>query len=249
MALLIPPELAFGLTSNKFSSVVKFGQNTNISTSGEDIASQGGSIPYLTSATTMEIVSSDANDAAAGSGARTVRVYYLDGNWEDQYADVTMNGTNAVEITGDMLRPYRARVTSCGTSGGSNTGTLTIRPSGGGSTYLEIPASVGTTLFGAYTVPAGYEALLVQGTVHSESTKVSDFYLYTRANNLDPSAAPYAAWIQSDSILGVDGSEVWRGLGLGNPIPARTDLRVHCEPAANGTRAHCTFFLQLRKLY
>ena len=63
--------------------VHKWGHNTNVGTSFVPVTSSG-TYQTPTSAQALEILSSDANDAAAGTGARTVIVEGLDANWEYQ---------------------------------------------------------------------------------------------------------------------------------------------------------------------
>jgi len=46
----------------------------------------------------MELVSSSTSDTSAGTGARTVKVAYLDTSNNIQWTNVTMNGTTAVDL-------------------------------------------------------------------------------------------------------------------------------------------------------
>lgn len=56
-----------------------------------------------TTATALEILSSDANDTAAGTGARTVTVEGLDGSGNPLTETVSMNGTAAVALSNSFL--------------------------------------------------------------------------------------------------------------------------------------------------
>ena len=80
------------------SSVNKFGANSNVGTTEETIWTNGGNITWPAAAFTAYIVSSDAADTSAGTGARTVTVSGLDADYKDKTVSVTLNGTSTVAI-------------------------------------------------------------------------------------------------------------------------------------------------------
>jgi hypothetical protein len=51
----------------------KFGINGDVGTSPETVWAQGGTYSYLSAAAVMKISSSSTDDAAAGTGARTIK--------------------------------------------------------------------------------------------------------------------------------------------------------------------------------
>ena len=61
-------------------SVYKFGNNPVVADSVETIWAQGGLYSYLSAATVLKVSSSSTNDASAGTGARTVELFGLDGD-------------------------------------------------------------------------------------------------------------------------------------------------------------------------
>ena len=67
------------------------GHNDDIDNAVEDIWEPGGSYTFPSSAMQMEVVSSDAEDTAAGPGARTVMIHYLDSNYDEQ-TEVLIDG-------------------------------------------------------------------------------------------------------------------------------------------------------------
>jgi len=147
-----------------YSYGTKFGANPDIDTgTAEDVWWDGGDYTGFPTgaAETFEVLSDDANDTAAGTGARTVRVYTLDANYVEQEIDVTMNGLTGVVTTETGLRAARAKVMTAG-SGGTNAGTITVRHSTTTSNvFITIPPGAGNqTLIGATTVPADKEAVL-----------------------------------------------------------------------------------------
>lgn len=126
----------------------------------EDIWTGGGIYPWLTVASTLEIVSDSANDAAAGTGARTVRVFGLDANYVEHTELVTLNGVAAVALTNSYFRINGAIIASAG-SGKVNAGNLTIRDSGGGTTRAILQAGYGLSRQSQYTVPAGHTLMVI----------------------------------------------------------------------------------------
>ena len=148
-------------------TVFKFGYNNDVGNTKETIWEQGGLYSYPPSATIMTISSSSANDTAAGTGARTVEIFGLDGDYNEVNEVVTLNGQTPVNTTKSYFRINRGIVRSAG-SGGANAGTIYA---GTGTVTTGVPANVylsingdgdNQTLMGLWTVPAGYTAFLTK---------------------------------------------------------------------------------------
>lgn len=118
-------------------------------------------IPFMESATSVEIVSDSANDAAAGTGLRTVLIGYLDANYAPKTTVLTLNGTTPVAFP-ETVRAINLVVRSTsGTFRGTNIGNISIRDTGGlGKTYSYMLAGIGFAQSSNYTVPAGYTLLV-----------------------------------------------------------------------------------------
>ena len=187
---------ARGLTN--YDVVHKFGRNSAVGTSFVAI-SLVGNYQMPTTAQALEIISSDANDTAAGTGARVVTVQGLDANWAAISQDVPMNGTTAAALTTNMTRLYRAFVKESGTyatgSVGSHAGDITIRAAGGGASWSLLSSTDyarAQSELGAYSVPAGKSALVRNILVSVDSNKFVDVLLMHRAE-ADVVIAPYGA--------------------------------------------------------
>jgi hypothetical protein len=125
--------------------------------SAEDVWLAGGVYTgFLSAGGTVNVVSGDTADTAAGTGARTVRLLGLDANGNRASEDVTLNGTTPVTSTTEFLRLQRAYVLTAG-SGGTNTGVITIDTTVGDTVMATIGAADGQTLIAAYTIPAGFD--------------------------------------------------------------------------------------------
>jgi hypothetical protein len=137
-----------------------FGFNRDVdSASDEDLWSAGGNYNWLTSASIVEALSDDANDTSAGTGARTIQIWGLDANYDEQTEVISLNGTTAVDSANTYIRVFRAKVLTAG-SGGTAAGTITVRVDGGGSTVAEIPEGYNRTEMAVYTVPDSKTAYL-----------------------------------------------------------------------------------------
>ena len=115
-----------------------------------------------TAAETLEIVSDNANDTAAGTGAREVTLFGgLDANYDPLPPEVvTLNGLTPVVLTGSYLRTRSMRITDSGASR-TNEGTITLQVTGGGGAVRQkIRPDFGVSCSSHYTVPAGKTAQL-----------------------------------------------------------------------------------------
>jgi hypothetical protein len=124
----------------------KFGYNADVDVGTEVIASFGGTFTPMTTARTLSIVSTDANDdgAPAGTGANSVVVYGIDANRQAQTVVVTLNGTTPVVTTETWLGVNRIAIYLAG-SGLVNAGTITATATTDLTIQAQIPAGEGTT--------------------------------------------------------------------------------------------------------
>jgi hypothetical protein len=153
----------------------------------------------------LAVVSDNAADAAAGTGARTIQVNYLDVSGAEHYAQYALNGTNAVTIAAirdgaawaanitDCWRVQNSFVLTVGANG-QNVGNISICDSTNTYTtgipvtasliYGYISATHNISHHGFYTVPAGYRAqlkLVFANCVDASATvKYAKFYLGIR---------------------------------------------------------------------
>jgi autotransporter-associated beta strand protein len=82
------------------SVVTVFGYNPDVDTTEESIWPDGGTIPHPTVASVLSIVSTNAADDSAGTGARTVYIEGVNDNYEIVHETVTLDGTAANTYTG-----------------------------------------------------------------------------------------------------------------------------------------------------
>jgi hypothetical protein len=228
---------ASGWYGSNMKYVFKFGHNPDMDVSGtEDIWSAGGIYAfYPTSGVSIEALSSSASDASAGTGARTILVSGLDENGIEQLKTFTTNGTSTVSIDGSWMRVFRAYVLTSG-SAGTNVGNITIRQSGAGATAAHILADEGQTLQAIYTIPKGFNGLLLGG--HLSLGKAGDCEARLQIRT------PGGAWRTQvhhhsyQAQISMDGCVV-------ASIPALTDIRVNATTTTANTPISADFHLIL----
>lgn len=138
----------------------KYGWNLDIDSGvAETIWPQGGVFQETSGAEPVVLTSTDADDTAAGAGARTVRVYCIDEDWNEILETVTMNGTTGATTTTPCRYVNRLSVLSSGASNG-NEGVITASQQTSGIDLITIPANIGISQSCVYVVPNDTEAII-----------------------------------------------------------------------------------------
>ena len=147
-----------------------FGYQASVTTASIPVWENASAYTYPTSALTMTY-------ASTASETLTMTVTGLDANYAVVTDTVTFTaGTSGTATNGtQFFRINSMVVTSTGTLGGTNVGTITAK--NGGTTYAQIAIGVGKTQMAIYTVPAGFSFHLNRIDVFASNP-------YTSANNL-----------------------------------------------------------------
>lgn len=225
-----------------WSVVHKFGANYDLSTSVEDVWSVGGVYSYLTSASTLEVLSDDANDTSAGTGARSVTIQGLDANFKEISETVNLSGITPVSTANQYIRVNRMFVATTGTYGIGSAGDITLRVESGGATQAIIQETTadtiawdyGQTQLARYTVPAGKTAFISRVFLVGESNKRTDFAMFQR-RSADTVSAPFTAQRLVESWSGVSSGIDFQ---FDSPVvfPEKTDIyfQARLSSGANG---------------
>lgn len=175
----MPIWIAAGITDG-YSSVNKFGRNPDIDTATTPEDLWGGSGLYtgfpVSTSEPVEVLSSSANDAAAGTGLRTVTIQGLNQDWVQTSETLTLNGLTPVQSVNTYRRVHTMRGVTAG-SGGSNAGTITVRhATTEADVFLVMQIGYNQTNCAAYTIPAGYKGYLMSsfGTLRGTNTGTAD---------------------------------------------------------------------------
>lgn len=227
-----------------YTVVHKFGYNEAVGTTFEPITVGGiYRTPQSTSATTLRIKAGNANDTAAGSGARAVTLVGINASGAEITETLATAGTSASSnTTNSFMRLYRAYVSASGTyataTAGSHSAAIVIENSAGTETWGTIDATdfpKGQTNIGAYTVPTGYRAFIKNIHIYVEAAKPGTIIFFHRANILE-TAAPYTAMREAYTAVGVDGEDTITYDAPLGPYAASTDIGFMGK-VASGTAA------------
>lgn len=228
------------------SSVKKFGRNESVGTTYEPV-SVGGiyRTPQAAAATTVRIKSGgNANDTAAGSGAREVTIEGLDENFEVAIEAVATAGASASSsTTTTFTRIYRAYVSASGTYAtalaGSHAATIVVENTAGTEDWADIDATnfpSSQTEIAAFSIPAGATGFVKLRNVTVDSGNKIDLIFFSRTN-IDQTAAPYDAMRAQAILSGISGGgiEVFGDVAVPfGPYVGPTDVGFLAK-AASGT--------------
>jgi len=178
-----------------------FGNNDTVGNTYEDIHPDSGDINWLTTAGTVEVLSTNAADTSAGLGVRQVELHGLSATGADQDEVITMNGTTPVVSSLTYIRVNKLHNENVGTYGGSHQGNVTCRVTGGGVTLSVMKGEeglvdsgvqygLGEASNGYWTVPLGKVLYITDVTVNVQSSgnNTGDVILYEREGILNVSA-------------------------------------------------------------
>lgn len=158
------------------SAITLFGYNGDVDTTEESVWPDGGTVPHPTTASVLDIVSTSADDDAAGTGARTVFIEGLDNNYKVVSETVILDGTTDVVTVNSYLYINQFYVLTTGT-GGVNAGVITAKV--GATLYDLIALGYNQRTTAHYCVPAGFTAYLTTGVITagqvSGSTAITAF--------------------------------------------------------------------------
>lgn len=220
------------------SIIYKFGRNPAVGAT-EVIVAAGGFYGLPTIAQTVTITSSDVEDAfPSGDGARTVRIYGLDTNYDMIEETVNMGGTSI----GEYIRVYRAVVETSGSTHpttGGNLGIITIEQSVSGIEMILIPIKASQTQAACFTIPAGYIGLVwnADTTTGEGKDSVNSF----KVRCIECPDEPFKTASIRDNFQNVVGSQ-----NLIPPsFPEKTDIVFTSISSASGTAVSATFLIEL----
>ncbi len=245
----------FDINTGQFTGVgivQKFGRNADVGTTEEDIWSVGGKINWLQAATAVRIAAGgDANDTAAGTGAREITVVGLDENWLEVTETIATAGASASSATTTtFIRVNRIYVSQSGTYTGANAAAIVLENGAGGTTLGEVSFiaagsvnGLGQSQFGAYSVPDAKNAFLTIARVFVDGTKRADVRLFTR-DRADDVAAPFSSPRMMQEFPGLAGDESHE-FDTWIQIPERSDIWFSAVATASGTPIDVSFDLIL----
>lgn len=166
------------------TDIHKFGHAGSVPATLATLWNENNIYVYRTTATVMQVSSSDTDDTNGGAGAWTVMIEGLDGNYNPLMEVVTLNGQTQVATVGLFLRVFRMRALTGGASLW-NEGIIycgTGAPSSGKPAVVHglIEQFEGQSLMAFYTIPKGHTGYVSQTFITSAIAKAVNGGLYAR---------------------------------------------------------------------
>ena len=230
-----------------FRTVVVEGHNSTLDTADgdADLWGCGGNLSYLSVAETLNVVSTDANDTSAGTGARKVAILGLDASFNVISDVVTLDGTTPVESFVAFYRITGLFLLSAGSSL-TNEGTINFTSSISATLQGCIDPGYSQGVQGFFTLAAGTKGIIKQVELHCTrvgggQTPDVNFRMYVRspgANN------PWFVILERKMDTSVQ-DQLVVPFPLSNRLVAGADLRFTASTTVNVTeaRARVTFMI------
>jgi len=200
-----------------------------------DIAAVAKPYPNQSVGEQMTIVSTSASDTAAGTGARTIKLHYINAAGAYVHEIITLNGTTPVNtVATDIRFDQMISVQTNGTFGGNAAGTITLYKLATPATvYSQITAGNNVSMSSARMVPAGVDFWLKSITVSGTATKP----LSVRVTATCDHAGEYIAGVfQFTEVIELEDSVVSIVLPVPRKIPALSIIKgVAVSNTAGGT--------------
>ena len=241
MFLAVPydTQIAEGTVPNH-QPLIAAGMTPTVNNTRIDLWEPGGSYVFPPAGgIQMRIISSNAGDAAAGAGIRTVEVHYLDNAGAEQTTTLTMNGITGVTTTPtNIFRIQRMYALTAGANGVAS-GTIQLQNTAGTVTYAQITTGYTISRQLIWTVPAGFTGYIQSFTFAGIPGAASHWVqFFLRASQTpDGTSTPgiYTTQIQGMS----NGSTNEVKLEIPLKLAAGTDVIVSMIGDAAGTGATC----------
>ena len=256
---VLPPELAaplLGTVNGKTATVWSILGSRSQGWSSTSVL--GDACEYLdtsqanmntpTTGQTLYLVSTSANDAAAGTGVRTVQIVYLDSSGNLASTTKTMNGTTPVSCgTGFSFILWMEAATV--DTGGVAAGNISLSSTNGAATvattFEYIAAGGNRSLSGRCKIPTGYNGYLLSWSAAAVSATM-DCRIRTDVLAYDRSLSAGAVHFQDRVFLASGGKQDQAPLRY-LKCPAGAVIKVSAIPgsAPAGNKLDCSFGLLL----
>lgn len=186
---------------------------------------------------TRSVASSSANDTAAGTGARTVRITYYTATMTGPFTtDVTLNGTTAVATSvADICFIERIEVLTVGSTG-SNVGiiTLYVNNAGGGGTVWTIAATANQTKGAHHYCPTGKTCFITGLLIGIKGADTTSGFLRSK----NPTVAAAAEIQISDVVRAPSSGQNFRSYGTAIAVPGPSRITVFAAPDSTSSRTY-----------
>jgi hypothetical protein len=219
----------------------KTGFNADVDAAEEDLWSVGGSYVFPDAEMGMEVVSSSADDTATdGTGARTVKFWYLNSSGVEKSEIVTLDGVTPVATTAtDIYRVNAFRVLTAG-AGGKAAGDIDIRHVDDTPIYSRIPVGYTRARNSIYTVPAGKTLCISQVMFSAGSSSGGHYCRFTLNASYDDKIGVVSSMFYPYYEIGIEDGAFESCVDTPVKLPAMTDVKISVVGDATNANAICT---------
>jgi len=195
-------------------------------------------MPLQTAAAAIELVSNSGNDDVAGTGALTVKVGGLDGNYAWVTEILTLTGAVAVVGTQLFMRVLDLQVMTCGT-GLTNAGQIACQAVGGGQVWDVIVVGEGRNQHSLITVPAKKRLWITRWVLSCSALVAQEYRVMFRAGNLKPWIVGAKRYAYFGGVVGEDVP-----LAMTTGFPSQSDIKIRAILGGGGkVSSHMAGFL------
>lgn len=223
--------------------IEKFGANLSVGSDLETIWEEGGIYNYLTTTSKVSAISDNIQDSLNGTGARTIEIEGLDGDYNVIKEVISCNATDGTqggpESVNEFLRVYRAVVKTVGATG-TNDGFIDINTNTGPIIAIGTHGTgvneegFGQSQTSVYTIPADKTGYLTQWSVGtSDANKsVHAYFMSSEVNDGTILRIKDVMFLNNYSI---------KDYKVPLAFPAKTDLEVRAYDGATGAAVSTSY--------
>jgi hypothetical protein len=227
------------------SRLTKMGYNADIGNTEEVLWSVGGAYVWPVAAQRMEVVSSSTDDdgSPGGTGAQTVKIWYLTDTFVEKTETVTLDGTTVVPtVAADIYRINAFRVITAG-AGGVAAGNIDIRNTADTPIYSRIPLGLTRARNSIYTVPIGKVLYITSFSASAGAPAAGHYTTFTLRAKYDELAQAISTLFYPYIELGVQDGSVTREFQIPIKFTAGVDIKVSgiSDNASAAVRSNVTY--------
>ena len=176
------------------SVVSLFGYQSSVTTTAIPIWENATTYTYITSASTLSLVSTSASDDTSAK----ILISGLDSSFNPISETLAMNGTGAVTTVNSYFRVNSLLMVSPGTGQSTNVGTITLKQSS--NIVAQINVGIGKSQSTIYTVPAGYTFYLDLAEVNSSNSYTGSAIITYRVQAINNATGVKLAVLQQPFV-------------------------------------------------
>jgi hypothetical protein len=166
---------------NGWDVVDKFGHNPDVDSTWVEVWIPDSIFHYPITAELLDIQSTSFTDDDGDTGAHKIELEGLDGNYNVQTEEVTLDGTTPVLTAKTWLRVHRVRVIESGTPNALQpAGSILVSGDDTLGTYSVVAVGAGQSQQALYTIPAGKTGYFEKCHIATDTSNIISAQLQVR---------------------------------------------------------------------